>query len=164
MLVETTDAQWLLVAEDDVLWANNAAQALYHDLEQSDPDRTGYISLYLARKVAVDIERRANWKRLKPGIYTSRLGAACWGSQAYVIPRKTAKALLADPTFDDLRRNYVKNRNRDNLVSGRLAAMGFALLYRVPCLVSHELGNANSSLGDKPIQKSLLTDYWTGEP
>lgn len=164
MLVETTQASWLMVAEDDVLWAKGAAAALAQDLEWLDAKGdVGYLSLYTCRKVSREIERRKGG-RLGKGLHKSALGAGCWGSQAYVIPRSSAVALLANEAFDDFRRNYVKNRNRDNIVSGCLAAMGFALYYRVPCLVSHEMGSANSSLSTKPVQRGLLTDYWTGKP
>lgn len=164
LLVEMTDARWLMVVEDDVLWAKHAAAALEKDLRLLDnKPNVGYLSLYTCRKVAREIERRKG-RRLSAGLHRSALGASCWGSQAYAVPRSAALALLANPVFDDLRRNYVKNRNRDNIVSGCLAAMNLALYYRVPCLVSHEIGSANSSLSTKPVQRGLLTDYWTGKP
>lgn len=166
-LVKNTPARWLMVLEDDILWVPGAAPALERDLQKLDEStlgkRVGYLSLYLARKVSRDIEAQRG-RKLSPGLYTTALGENCWGSQAYVLPRASAIALLTDPTFDDLRRNYEKNRNRDNIVSGCLMKLGRRLYYRVPCLVNHELGSANSSLGVKPVQKSLLTDYWTGKP
>lgn len=167
-LVKETTARWLLILEDDILWAKGAYGALVKDLDalenaalMNNHPGVGYLSLYLARKVSKEIERRRG-RCLAPGMYATYLGAECWGSQAYAIPRSTAERLLADPQFDDRRRNYVKNRNRDGIVSGCLAAMGLRLYYRVPCLVSHQLGSANSSLSEKPVQNSLLTDYWTG--
>lgn len=164
LLVETTQASWLMIVEDDVLWAKNAAAALDADLAMLDgKPNVGYLSLYTCRKVSREIERRKGG-RLGKGLHKSTLGASCWGSQAYAIPRSAAVALLANEAFDDFRRNYVKNRNRDNIVSGCLMAMGLSLYYRVPCLVSHEMGSANSSLSTKPVQRGLLTDYWTGKP
>lgn len=169
-LVHESTARWLLILEDDILWAAGAAAALAKDLDTLDKitksaahPGVGYLSLYLARKVSQNIESFRG-RPLKPGIYSTTLAGKCWGSQAYAIPRSTAVRLLADREFDDQRRNYEKNRNRDNIVSGRLAALGLKLYYRVPCLVSHELGNANSSLANKPVQQALLSDYWTGRP
>jgi hypothetical protein len=166
-LVNETAAPWLMVLEDDIQWAKGAAAALRRDLEKLEAvsgATIGYLSLYLARKVAHEIEQRKGRRPLPSGMYVSGLGRGCWGSQAYVIPRAAAVDLLRWPAFDDKRRNYEKNRNRDNIVSGCLAAMGRRLYYRVPCLVDHAWGNANSSLGPKPIQRALLTDYWTGRP
>lgn len=164
-LLNDSPAPWLLILEDDILWAKGAAAALAQDLRKLDVIRggVGYLSLYLSRKVARGIEQRRGGK-LPPGLFTTDIAAECWGSQAYVIPRETARELLADTGFDDRRRNYEKNRNRDNIVSGCLAKMGKRLYYRVPCLVNHELGSANSSLALKPVQRALLTDYWTGKP
>lgn len=165
-LVTSSDAPWLMVLEDDIRWARGAAAALAKDLRDLDGKLragVGYLSLYLSRKVSKEIEYRKG-RPLRPGIYASQLAEGCWGSQAYVLTREGAIALLADPTFDDRRRNYVKNRNRDGIVSGCLAAMGRRLYYRVPCLVDHALGSANSSLGAKPVQRALLTDYWTAKP
>lgn len=166
-LVDATAAPWLMVLEDDVRWARGAAAALEKDLRDLQGgklhDVVGYLSLYLSRKVSREIEGRKG-RPLRPGIYGSGLAGNCWGSQAYVFTRDGARALLADPKFADLRANYTKNRNRDNIVSGCLAAMRRRLYYRVPCLVDHSLGNANSSLRVKPVQINLLTDYWTGAP
>lgn len=165
-LVKDTDSPWVMVLEDDIRWARGAAAALEKDLRDLDGklrDGVGYLSLYLSRKVSKEIEYRKG-RPLRPGIYASKLAEGCWGSQAYVLTREGARALLADPTFDDRRRNYVKNRNRDGIVSGCLAAMGRRLYYRVPCLVDHALGSANSSLAAKPVQRALLTDYWTAKP
>lgn len=165
-LVTSSNAPWVMVLEDDIRWARGAAAALEKDLRDLDGklrDGVGYLSLYLSRKVSKEIEYRKG-RPLRPGIYGSKLAEGCWGSQAYVLTREGAIALLADPTFDDRRRNYEKNRNRDGIVSGCLAAMGRRLYYRVPCLVDHALGSANSSLAVKPVQRALLTDYWTAKP
>lgn len=170
VLVQETEARWLLVLEDDILWVPGAAAALAKDLDTLDRiaesvghSGIGYLSLYTARKVSRSIEGLRG-RPLKRGMYSTTLAGACWGSQAYAIPRSTAVRLLADRHFQDLRQNYEKNRNRDGIVSGRLDALGLKLYYRIPCLVTHELGNANSSLADKPVQQALLTDYWTGAP
>lgn len=163
MLIACTTDEWLMIVEDDVLWARGSCDALMRDLRQlAKVADVGYLSLYLANKVADEISRRKGTQTLHRGMYTTNLGEKCWGSQAYVIPRAVAKRLLANDRFDEYRRTYVKNRNRDNIVSGCLHAMGLRLFYRVPCLVSHELGSANSSLADKPVQRALLTRYWTG--
>lgn len=164
LLLERTEARWLLVLEDDITWAAGARAALERDLVTLEGRPVGYLSLYIARKVSREIELRKHVRRLTPGMHQSALGEAVWGSQAYAIPRATAEALLGDPAFDDLRRNYQKNRNRDNIVSGALHRLGLPLYFRVPALVDHRLGSANSSLREKPVQQSLLCDYFTGRP
>lgn len=157
------DAAWLMVLEDDIRWAVGAAAALMPALSIKWPAPVGYLSLYLPRKVSmpIEIDRRG---RLPPGWYRSKLAGDCWGSQAYILPRDAALELLEDADFRHTVATYEKNRNRDRIVSGALARLGRSLYYRAPCLVTHDWGNANSSLAAKPIQRALLTDYWTGRP
>lgn len=162
-LLDETDAPWLMILEDDVTWANGAAQALYRDLESLDPATTGYVSLYLCRMVERFIRREKHVQRLDRGMHNAAaMGGRCWGSQAYVLPRRSAERLLADGMFKNM--VQVRWKNRDLLVSGTLSRLGYKLLYRVPCLVDHRLGSANSSLTKKGVMPDLLTDYWTGEP
>lgn len=159
-LVLDTTAPWVMVCEDDVEWAPRARAKLEHDINMLAGKPVGYLSLYIARKVSKEMESRKGWRKLDPGLHRSLLGGRVWGSQAYALPRATAITLLADEGFDDLRRNYLKNRNRDGIVSGALDRMGLPLYFRVPALCNHGPGNANSSLRDKPVQPSLLCDYW----
>lgn len=162
-LIEETSAPWLMILEDDVTWANGAAQALYRDLEGLDPEKVGYVSLYLCRHVAKHIHRELHVSRLPAGMHNAAsMGGRCWGSQAYVLPRQSAERLLSDRIFTNM--VQIRWKNRDLLVSGTLSRHGKKLLYRVPCLVNHKLGNANSSLTKKGVMPDLLTDYWTGEP
>ena len=161
-LLRETDADWLMLLEDDVTWAPGAAVALEADLRQLDPDKTGYLSLYLCRHVSKEIQREQRTPKLKPGMYATGMGPRCWGSQAYVLPRKSVERLLADHHFQ--RNVAVKWKNRDLLVSGTLHRLGLEIRYRVPCLVHHKLGSANSSLTKKGVMQGLLTDYWTGAP
>lgn len=162
-LLDETDAQWLMVLEDDVTWARGAAEALYRDLESLDPATTGYLSLYLCRHVARFIRREKHVQVLSRGFHNAAgMGARCWGSQAYVLSRQSAERLLADGIFKTM--VQVRWKNRDLLVSGTLSRLGFRLLYRVPCLVDHRLGSANSSLTKKGVMPDLQTDYFTGEP
>lgn len=162
-LLEETSAPWLMILEDDVTWAEGAAAALYSDLETLDAETTGYLSLYLCRHVARHIQREVHMQRLPRGFHdASSMGGRCWGSQAYVLPRGAARLLLDDGIFKTQVR--VRWKNRDLLVSGTLSRLRKRLLYRVPCLVDHKLGSANSSLTKKGVMPDLLTDYWTGAP
>lgn len=162
-LLDETGAPWLMLLEDDVTWARGAAEALYRDLESLEPATTGYLSLYLCRHVAKFIRREKHLRVLPRGFHdASGMGGRCWGSQAYVLSRSSAEKLLADGIFKTM--VQVRWKNRDLLVSGTLSRLGRKLLYRVPCLVDHRLGSANSSLTKKGVMPDLLTDYWTGEP
>lgn len=164
-LVQETEAEWLAVLEDDITWAPGAREALIRDLitleERGD---TGYLSLYLCLHNSTRIEYALNTRQLPPGIYEGKLGWSTWGSQALVLPRSTAKDLLKYRHFKEFVEGYAKNRNRDAVVSRYLKQLGYRTLFRVPCLVNHELGAMNSALGDKPFRPQLETKYWTGKP
>lgn len=159
-------APWLLMMQDDITWAEDAARALDADLADIKPkriERAGCLSLYCARKISMPLERRFG-KPLPAGWHNPKLGWQTWGAQAYLFTRHGAEMLVADPQFQNFVANYVKNRNIDRIVAKCLHEMGLAILYRIPCMVDHSLGSANSSLAPKPVQRMLQTDYWTGQP
>lgn len=151
-----TGSPWLLLLEDDTTWAAGSAKALREDLARIDPESVGYLSLYMHSSVARGIERG---RRLNAGWHECRLGWKSCGSQAYLFPLQSARALLADPQFQDYRDNWAKNRNRDNVASKCLQDMGLRRLFRVPALVDHALGAGNSSLRTKPPRNGR---YFTG--
>jgi hypothetical protein len=163
LAVKRSPGSWVGVLEDDILWAEGAAAALDAELGRRWPADVGYLSLYLARKVSRELESRGG-RPLRAGWHESQLGGLCWGSQAYLFPPGMAGQLAASRDFEATVLGWVKNRNRDGIISGWLSKRGMRLMYRVPSLVSHDLGSANSSLAPKPVQRSLLCDYWTGRP
>lgn len=152
-----------MLCEDDITWAEGSRSALAADLQSVNPD-VGFLSLYCANRVSREIERRQRRLRLKRGWHESRLGWESWGSQCLIFPRPAALRLLVDPQFNDFRVNYEKNRNRDAVTAKCVIDLGMKTLYRIPCLVNHDLGSGNSSLRLKPVQKGLTTRYWTGKP
>lgn len=154
--------EWILICEDDILWCKDARAKISRDIAMvTKLGPFGYLSFYTCRHVSHHIERSLMVKRgkLPNGIYLSRLGWSTWGSQALLFSRESAIALKNYGPFQYYRDEYTKNRNRDAIVSRCLADMKLNTYFRVPSLVSHDLGNANSSLGNKPIQLGLLTDY-----
>lgn len=156
-------ADWLLILEDDVWWCDGAREAIERDVVSLDPSVVGYLSLYLSRRVSRSLELHAGGGRLRDGIYGTRIGGQCWGSQAYLMPRLSAQALLAWPAFKKRRADLTRSRERDTFVSDCLDRMGRTLLYRVPCLVNHELGaNDNSTLWTADGRTRLGTDYFRG--
>lgn len=163
-VVNNTVSPWILMLEDDILWAKDSAVELKAELAQLNPAKIGYISLYLSNKTAQSIENFLAVEKLERGLHVAPVSYKCWGSQAYLIPRRSAQRLLVDPEFINKRNNHTKNRNRDTIVSGCLRSMNLDLLFRVPSLVNHELGWHNSALGNKVIHKELQTKYWTGQP
>lgn len=152
-----TGAPWILILEDDVTWARGSRRALARDLDMltrsgvtdGSPGSLGLLSLYAHPSMARALARR--YGKLAPGLYDLDHGYRSMGSQAYVLPRAAAVRLAAGD------RSWKRNKNRDQVVCGRLKDVGLRTLYRVPCLVNHGLGSTNSSLGKKKAQD---TPYW----
>lgn len=159
-----TDADWLMVCEDDITWCPGARDALEQDLrglhKAMAMGKVGGLSLYLPRR---------HYKGLAPlerGWHSQGLqkGKGAWGAQCLLFTRPQARSLLGDLQFDAFLSDSRWNKNVDAIVSRCINDRGLDLLYRVPCLVNHSLGDGNSSLGYKPDRPDLQTDYYTGQP
>lgn len=159
-------APWCMIAQDDTTWALGGAASFKEQLRSLETsrkfDKLGMISLYCPVKVSHFLERHKQ-ERLTPGFHKSHMGWETWGAQAFAFPLHAARLLHQDPQFMNYVATYVKNKNVDRIVPKCLVDMGLDVLYRIPCLVNHEMGSANSSLADKPVQRALLTRYWTGQ-
>jgi len=162
MLVSQGDDEWLMVCEDDIVWAKGARDALDRELpalkESVTFSRAGGLSLYLPRR------HTKKMMRLRPGWHGSGLQQAhkTWGAQCMVFSRGQALELLGDLKFGELTSDLTRDKNIDAVFGRCINARGKEILYRVPCLVNHTLGDGNSSLGYSADRPDLRTDYWTG--
>lgn len=156
LLVErASHFDYVAVLQDDILWALNSNTIL----EGYPPPGNGVTSLYCPRKVSTHLMKKYG-DPLPAGYVASELGWETWGAQAFLFTPDTARQLRDSDMFVDYVANYVKNRNVDRIVGQCLMDIGIPLYYRVPCLVNHELGNRNSSLGRKPLHLHMQTDYF----
>ena len=141
-----TDAAWLMILEDDVIWAAGSAEALARDLATLEGNpAVGLLSLYVHPSMGRHLARK------RPGLHRLDKGYDARGSQAYVLPRAAAERLAAGD------RSWHRNRNRDQVICGRLQDIGLGQWYRLPGLVNHSLGSGNSSLKPKKPQD---TRFW----
>lgn len=159
-LALVTRTEYVIVCEDDVTWARGARATLEAELPQIFRDtRVGAASLYFPRH-----ESRRLGRDLAPGWH---LGAAAgkntWGAQCLAFSSSRASALLADEQFQKFRGDPRWDRNVDGIVARCLNDRDLRIAYRVPCLVSHALGEGNSSLGYPDDRPGLGTDYWSPE-
>lgn len=159
------DADWLMVCEDDISWASRSFEVLMNDLELFRQSKkfasTGALSLYCPVRVSNDIERMRGNASLLPGWYPINHGMKTWGAQCLVFSRAQAERLLACRTFDAFLRNGKYNKNVDAIVAESIRSRGLAIGYRIPCLVDHEFGEGNSSLGYKDDRPALKTRYFS---
>lgn len=161
-----TDARWLMVCEDDITWAAGVADRLLQDLElfaQTNAyARTGAQSLYCPARVSDDLERKYASRPLKPGWYGVNHGMKTWGAQCLVFSRDQASMLLNSKSLQTFLDSPRWTKNVDAIVAECLQLVGLEIRYRIPSLVNHDLGNANSSLGHKDERPALETKYFTG--
>lgn len=158
-LVTSTEDPWIMICEDDISWATNASDILLEDLAKFNRGLSGAISLFCPIRMSKVIEKQYGTP-LVQGWYGATIGRSTWGAQCLVFKRDWAvrllngealKTFLADPRWD---------KNVDALVAESINRKGREVVYRIPCLVDHTFGEANSSLGYKPDRPELKTKYF----
>ena len=160
LLFTVTTDNWLMVCEDDISWAAKAANVLERELNTiaAVPSfaRVGAMSLYLPRRHSKHMKGiRAGWN---PG----GLGPGTWGFQCMIFSRAQANWLLNTQHFKGYLADTKWSKNIDRIVGETILIEQREILYRVPCLVDHDLGDANSSLGYRDDRPNLKTDHFVG--
>jgi hypothetical protein len=153
---------WVMICEDDISWAFNAAEILEYDLSKFDVGgNAGALSLYCPIRMSKVLERDyANSAPLMHGWYGARLGKGTWGAQCLVLHRYWAHKLLADKVLLAYLANARWEKNVDLIVADTVNRAGREIVYRIPCLVDHTFGDGNSSLGYKVDRPELKTKYF----
>jgi hypothetical protein len=161
-LLSLTDDEWLMVCEDDIVWAHGAADILEYDLSKFKRDGiTGAISLFCPIRMSKVLEKQyANGGSLTYGWYGARIGRSTWGAQCLVFHRDWALQLLNDKVLLGFLGDPRWDKNVDALVAETINRKGREIVYRIPCLVDHTFGEGNSSLGYKPERPELKTKYF----
>jgi GR25 family glycosyltransferase involved in LPS biosynthesis len=153
---------WLMICEDDIRWARDAASMLENDLLYwSGQDSPGALSLYFPIRMSKVIEQRMNKSQLPNGWHALNLGRKSWGAQCMVLHRAWAEALLQDPVLLEFLADPKWDKNVDWIIAETFMRRGRQIMWRVPCLVEHGLGDGNSSLGYKD-RPELRTKYFKG--
>lgn len=134
-MLQTSDAPFILICQDDLALIPSAAAALQHALRALPHERWGYASLYTPTH---NVAGRA----VRPGWQPVNLGGAAWGALAYCFTRESLFALLHSETALQYRRNF----GVDAIVSQTLLELGRDCYYHVPSLAAHT-GGGNSTVG-----------------
>lgn len=164
-LFSETNAEWLMVCEDDITWASGSAAKLETELpfysQSSSFKRTGAQSLYCPIRVSDDLERRRG-APLHKGWHLANHGMKTWGAQCLVFSRAQAATLLHSQKLREYLAQSRYHKNVDAIVADTLLNGGLEIAYLIPCLVNHDLGDANSSLGYRDDRPTLRTRYFAG--
>lgn len=169
--VLTTSAamdDWIMVCEDDISWAVNARRDLEEALEElrsrkGAMDKAGVLSLYTPKRVSY-LLRSQTQGRIAPGWYSTglQMGRKTWGAQCYLFTWQMAVRLLNNEEFKSIMLDTSRDKNIDAFVGQCLNNAGLDVVYRIPCLVIHDLGTANSSLGYRDDRPMLDTECFRG--
>jgi hypothetical protein len=124
-LVEHTSADFLMVCEDDVIYATGARTALDSDLEAAKD--VGYWSLYTAQRDAFLTEGRRGW------IAWNR-GHDNWGTLSMCFPRSSAERVIVYPA---LKTEDQLEGHTDFVVAQCFLDAGIACWYHNPSLADH---------------------------
>ena len=162
-LLQTTTEPFIMICEDDVTWAENAASVLASELSNWSRSNTGLISLYLPRRMSKLLEAaHSPGSKLKSGYYGIRCGRKMWGAQCLVLPRSEAQALMSCGYIQAVLSDVTNKINVDAHVAESMLLRGRDLVYRAPCLVDHVLGDLNSALYGSKDRPELRTSYFEG--
>ena len=157
-------ADWYMVCEDDITWATAAAVVLEKDLSRFTLDGyCGAISLYCPQRMSRVLERDYNnGKRLTQGWYGASLGHKTWGAQCLLFHRMQAAELMSHQSFMAWHNDPRNDKNIDAWIARSIAERGREIVYRIPCLVDHDMGDNNSSIYGTKERPELRTTYFAG--
>ena len=145
-LVDQTDAEFILICEDDLYLAPCAALALEHALRRLPRADFGYASLYTPMHNAGGLPRRRGWR-------TIQNLDNYWGSLAYCYTRESLEAVLHSRAVVEHTGNLV-----DNAVSRAFQELDRKCYFHFPSLVCHA-GDGLSTLGHASAPRSLAVDF-----
>lgn len=142
-LLDNTDAQWLLIVQDDVVYRDDAAERFQSFIDKLPGGKgVGFISLYTSRAmIPKPLPKTNTWVDAK---FHNR---AFWGALAIAIPRGSAERLRAHPPFIE----HAHPRKVDVVVGNCMRKhFGLRTMVHSPSLADH-IGSY-SSLGRHKVK------------
>ena len=124
-LLSHTDAQWLLIVQDDAIWLPGSAVILRTQMIARQEQRTGFLSPYVTAK---DVE-----STFVDGWNEYQGGWNLWGAIALCMKRDAAEELLRHPRFVQ----HQGTQQVDAVVAASMLDLGYPSYVHVPSLVDH---------------------------
>jgi len=135
-LLQTTNAPWIVLCQDDIDLCSCAGPALRHALACFPKTSWGFASLFTSRRTVEGQTTRPGWQAFD-------VGRNAVGALAYCFSRESLQAVLSHEGV--LR--YRLNHGIDAVVSQAFQEMGRHCYYHLPSLCAHT-GDGNSTKGD----------------
>lgn len=150
-LLARSSAPWILLVQDDVIWAQGSAAIVAQALRAPPPERkpVGFFSPYTSL-ASLHPTRRS--LRHAPG-WVSTAGGRFWGACAVCLPRVTAERLLAHPRFRDDR----VNRYLDALLDASMRDLERPIYVYRPSLCDH-IGATSTVSSDRDGKRSAVEE------
>jgi hypothetical protein len=147
-LLEQTNAEYLLLCEDDIELCPAAAERLQRGLAEFSPATFGLASLY------TPLHNLPGQGRLNPGWHGWFLGRINWGSLAYCFSRHSLHRVLNSQTL----RRHVTDKHTDSVLGAACIELGLYMHFHVPSLASHT-GAGCSTVDHIPMPDSAAIDF-----
>jgi glycosyltransferase involved in cell wall biosynthesis len=141
-LTEHTNAEFILVCEDDIAVSQNAKTLLESQLHHL-PDEIGFWSLYTPSRDRDLFQGETGWVQLNRGW-------EAWGTQAMCFPRRAALRLIE---FEALNAPAPFSGPTDAIVAKYFLDRGSPCFYHNPSLVEHV--GAISTIGTAVFHRAL---------
>jgi hypothetical protein len=134
-LLEHSQAEFLVLCEDDIGLATDASAALDYVISHHPPADIGYISLFTPWHNVLG-------QRVAPGWQPLRIGFHTWGALFYCFPRPSlVKLLAATANLPSTPKPYA-----DWAISQACERLDLKCLFHLPSLCEHT-GHGNSAVG-----------------
>lgn len=134
-LLEHSQAEFLVLCEDDIGLSSDASAALDYAISQYPLAEIGYISLFTPWHNVLG-------QRVSPGWQSLRIGFHTWGALIYCFPRPSLIRLLeATAKLPSTPQPYA-----DWAISQACGLLDLKCLFHLPSLCEH-LGHGNSAVG-----------------
>lgn len=132
-LLDNTDADWLLMLQDDAVWRADGAAVLQAAVDDDSHQDVGFLSPYTSKSmVSVPLQRKPpkqqRWVDCK--FYNNSF----WGAVAMCFPRAGAVRMVEESRRF---RQHTHHRKLDVVVGNAMRDLKLRMLVSVPSLVDH---------------------------
>lgn len=145
-LLDNTDANFILMCEDDLLLCPAAAAGLQHAIATLPHDDWGYASLYTPRHNLRGCDWSTGWQAID-------VGPQAWGALGYCYSRESLEAVINSARVMRHQSNLV-----DIVVSHAFQDLHRRCYFHIPSLAAHS-GVGLSSLGHTMQPESLAVRF-----
>lgn len=135
-LLDNTDADWLMMLQDDCIWRQDGAERVYAAMADKKLAKAGMLSPYTSPAMVPPAKRDEKMWEAKNEWCSARFhNNSFWGAVALIFPRASALKLEND---SQRFRNHTHHRKLDVVVGNAFRAeLDMPIMVHVPSLCDH---------------------------